>query len=518
MGFHGEKPFVLRLSFVRNCFNVLVPGGEKGFMGVGTQVHNPHPLLQPQTLRLALTEIATNAAPTAIVELIRWLDSFQYEAELDVSELARLVVALDEAAQPQLRQAAGLYLSNVFGSRSVRYKALGRDFYASLGRAYDLVLSALSSDFSIAPGDSLRTEILLRTVRSAAGEMKWAAFDYQDLAPDVWQRAGVAYRTAHASGALNAPVSVREGRETFSTINREFVRLVAMHCASLDQLPPDRIEAADKLVRVLQHSLQLSNQPASGTLFTLDLESLARPRRCVSLPDDVPQTVRFFRPADAVSMLGELDVSMEGEGLDPLFAGLSAPSVSAAIRHLSRQWAAVPPMRQCRRHRVDGALALATGLGFIRSLVSGEALLRPAAAWSLLDASRNGFGVSSPVMDPDICRVGALVGAHVGETGRWVLALVRRVRFSEAAGAAVGLQTVSNDPVPALFDDGSRSWSGLLCDPVVRGRSVRVACEPGFMRSGGQVFARLAARTVKLEPGKVVMSGPGYQIIGCSVV
>jgi hypothetical protein len=73
-------------------------------------------------------------------------------SEISVSELARLVVALDEAAQPQLRQAAGLYLSNAFGSRSVRYKALGRDFYASLGRAYDLVLAGCSLDFSVGPG------------------------------------------------------------------------------------------------------------------------------------------------------------------------------------------------------------------------------------------------------------------------------------------------------------------------------------------------------------------------------
>jgi hypothetical protein len=37
------------------------------------------------------------------------------------------------------------------------------------------------------------------------------------------------------------------------------------------------------------------------------------------------------------------------------------------------------------------------------------------------------------------------------------------------------------------------------------------------MRSGGHVFAKLGARMVKLEPGKVLMSGPGYQIIGCNV-
>ncbi len=175
-------------------------------------------------------------------------------------------------------------------------------------------------------------------------------------------------------------------------------------------------------------------------------------------------------------------------------------------------------MRQYRRHAVRGALALATGLGFIRSLISGEAQLQPAAAWSLRDASRNGFGVVSGAFDPEICRVGALVGAHAGETGRWVLALVRRVRSRANGGAAVGLQTVSSDPQPVALDDGRRSWSGMLCDPVVRGRGVRIVCEPGAMRVTGAIYAKIAGRMIKLQPGKVVVSGPGYQIVGCNVL
>lgn len=480
-------------------------------------VQNAHPLLHQDTLAQTLTEIATNAAPTAIVELIRWLDSFHYEAELPVSDLARLVVSLDEAAQPQLRQAAGLYLSNAFGSRSVRYKALGRDFYASLGRAYDLVLAGLQGEIAPAAQGSLRTEILLRSVRSAAGEMKWAAFDYQGLPPEVWQRAGGAFRAASACGEINTPIAIREGRETRSTISREFVRLVALQCASLDQLSPERIEATDKLVRYLQHSLELSSVPVQGGLFAIDLDTLAPPRRCLSVPETPSADLRFFRPADAVSMLDELQQTLVEAASAPAFAGLSLPSVTASIRHLSRQWGAQPPMRQYRRHHVQGQLALATGLGFIRSLLSGEAQMRPAAAWTLMDASRNGFGVSSAMMDPEVCRVGALVGAHVGETGRWILALVRRVRHCDDAGATVGLQTISSDPQQVILDDGSRSWSGILCDPAVRGRSVRVACEPGFMRSDGQVFARLGGRMIKLEPGRILVGGPGYQIVSCNV-
>jgi len=487
-------------------------------MTVEPLVQSSHPLMQPEVLGRILTEIATNAAPTAIVELIRWLDSFHFEGEVPLPELARLVATLDEAAQPQLRQAAGLYLSNVFGSRSVRYKALGRDFYASLGRAYDLVLNGLSGDFSIEPSDSLRTEVLLRTVRAAAGEMKWVAFDYQELAPDVWQRAASAYRAAYVAGGLNLPINLREGRETRSTVSREFIRLVAMQCASLDQLSPDRIEAADKLVRYLQHSLALSVEPRGGGQFWIDLDTLAQPQRCLSVAEDAPASIRYFQPGDVVPLLGELRQTLEGGSLGPGFAGIGAPSVSGAIRHLSRQWGPVPPMRQYRRHPVRGALSLATGLGFIRSLISGEALMRPAAAWALRDASRSGFGVESAALDPEICRVGVLVGAHVGETGRWVLALVRRVRSNDRGEASVGLQTVSSEPNPVLLDDGSRSWNGILCDPVVRGRGLRIVCEPGAMRSQRPVFAKLGGRMVKLDPGKILVGGPGYQIVGCNVL
>lgn len=487
-------------------------------MDVGEVVRNPHPLLHHETLSEALKEIATNSAPAALVELIRWLDSFEDETEIEVLALARLVMALDEAAQPQLRQAAGLYLSNAFGSRSVRYKALGRDFHARLGRAYDMVLAGLACDFTLDAGDSLRLEILLRVVRAASGEMKWAAFDYQELPMPVWQRVCAAYRTAHAFGGLHTPIQIREGRETCSTVGREFVRLVALHCASLDQLSPDRIEVADKLVRYLQHSLELSPQPASGSLFAVDLESLGAPRRCLRLPDDLPTTLRFFRPSDALPLLNDLGKTAGDGNGHPVFAGMLGSTVNAVIRHLSRQWGMQPPMRQYRRHPVQGALALATGLGFIRSLLSGGAQLRPAAAWALRDASRNGFGIRSTMLDPDICRVGALVGAHVGENGRWVLALVRRVRFGERDGASVGLQTVSAEPVSVQLDDGSRSWKGILCDPLGRGRLVRIACEPGFMRTEGQVFLRLGPRMVKLAPERVVMSGPGYQIITCHML
>ncbi len=117
-------------------------------MGAGSVVENSHPLLQGDALSQTLADIGSNGAPAALVQVIRWLDSFHFD-EVPFPELARLVAALDEAAQPQLRYASELYLSNAYGSRSARYKAIGRDYYASLGRAYDLVMAGLATDFSL---------------------------------------------------------------------------------------------------------------------------------------------------------------------------------------------------------------------------------------------------------------------------------------------------------------------------------------------------------------------------------
>lgn len=474
-------------------------------MVLGSVAGGSHPLLQPESLNDVLGSVASSAAPAALIELIRWLDSFLYEALPPPAELARLVVLLDEAAQPHLRQTASLYLSNVLGARSVRYKALGQDFYASLGRAYELVLA-------ISPEDSatgLQLEMLLRSVRCANGEMKWAAFDYQELPEESWRRAGEAYRTACELDRLDSPVLIREGRETRSTIRREFVRLVAMKSACLDQLAPERIEAIDKLVRHLQHALDLRQQPGRGQLFAVDLEALSPPRRCLVQPAEPSATMRYFDPADAMPVLGELG---RGRGFD----GMDDSTVAAAIRHLIRHWGAQPPTRRFRRHPVGGMLSLATGLGFIRSLISGEALLRPAAAWTLQDASRNGFGVCAAMTDPEVCRVGTLVAAHLGENGRWVLGVVRRVRVEAKGGASVGVQRLSDDPQPVVLDDGGRSWNGILCDPPVRGRGLRIVCEPGAIRSG-VLFAKLGARMLKLQSGQTLLAGPGYQVVGCQL-
>lgn len=476
-------------------------------MVLGSVAGGVHPLLEAESLNEVLGGIAASAAPTALVELIRWLDSFHYEAQVSPAELARLVVLLDEAAQPHLRQAASLYLSNVLGSRSIRYKVLGQDFYASLGRAYALVLA--SRPEGIEPDAQLA--LLLRSVRCANGEMKWAAFDYQDLPAESWRRAGEAYREACELERLDSPVLVREGRETRSTVRREFVRLVAMKSASLDQLAPERIEAIDKLVCHLQHALELRQQPGKGQPFAVDLETLAPPRRYAVQPAEPSVAMRYFDPANAMPTLSALGRDAGGVGWR--FDGMNSSTVAGAVRHLLRHWGAQPPTRRFRRHPVGGALSLATGLGFIRSLISGDALLRPAAAWTLRDASRNGFGVQGAMMDPEVCRVGNLVAAYLGENGRWVLGLVRRVRIDGKGRAAVGVQRLADDPRPVILDDGGRSWNGILCDPPIRGRAVRIVCEPGAVR-GGAIFLKLGDRTLKMRGGPVLSEGLGYQVMG----
>jgi hypothetical protein len=59
---------------------------------------------------------------------------------------------------------------------------------------------------------------------------------------------------------------------------------------------------------------------------------------------------------------------------------------------------------------------------------------------------------------------------------------------------------------------------GILCDPVMRGRVSRIACEPGVLRAPRPFFARCGGRTVRLISRQVVLSGPGYQIVACDAL
>jgi hypothetical protein len=48
-------------------------------MAAGTVVEKAHPLLQAEALGRTLADIGSNGAPAALVQVIRWLDSFQFE-------------------------------------------------------------------------------------------------------------------------------------------------------------------------------------------------------------------------------------------------------------------------------------------------------------------------------------------------------------------------------------------------------------------------------------------------------
>ena len=298
-------------------------------------------------------------------------------------------------------------------------------------------------------------------------------------------------------------------------MSREFIRLVAMQCASLDQLSPDRIGATDKLVRYLQHSLALTSEPRGG-LFVPRSQSLSAPSAASRCPRTMPSTIRYFRPADAVVMLGELRQTVADGGSGRFcrasvcrrWAGRSA--IFRASGGRCRPCASIAATRCAVRWRWPP--------GWVSSARRSPAKPRcgrrqPGAAGRQPQWFR---GDLPGAFDPDVCRVGALVGAMWAKPGagcwRWCAGSGPISKAARRWGCR---------PSPASLSGAARrrgrSWSGILCDPVVRGRAVRIVCEPGAMRSPRPVFAKVAGRTVKLQPGTVLVSGPGYQIVSCNV-
>ena len=129
--------------------------------------------------------------------------------------------------------------------------------------------------------NAVNAELLARLVRAGANLIKWDYLRYGPVERELWAFMGAAYLEAERTGMSQMLVSLRKDRGTQTSVEREYLRALALGCASLDQLAPDSMEIADRLIRYMLPTLRISHTPGSGACFGF---RLVRPRRRFELP------------------------------------------------------------------------------------------------------------------------------------------------------------------------------------------------------------------------------------------
>ena len=319
----------------------------------------------------------------------------------------------------------------------------------------------------------------------------------------VWRRAGAAYRAAHAAGGSTCRSRYARGARPVRRSPASSPGWWPCNAPASTSCRPTA--SGDRQAGALPADLlDLSIEPADGSLFSIDLPSSARRAACWGRRAQPARCAisRRRRGADARRAAPD---ARRGRPR-PAFAGVGAGAVASAIRHLSRQWGRCRP---CGSTATSGAgpSRWRRGLGFIRSLISGEALMRrPPPGRSPTPAA-----TASPSRRPTWTRGVPGRGDGGGQPGRRRALGAGRgapVRLGER-GAAVGLQTISSDPQLLVFDDGSRSWNGI---PVRRAGGRPCGAHRPASRACAAPASTCSPRwqgvLLKLTPAGILQNGP----------
>lgn len=422
------------------------------------------------------------------------------------------VFKLDESTQSHVRRLID-HLVEMPRGESDRWLAdwrSGRGFLDTLSCAY---LEALRTR---APAGVTKTaihaELLARLIRAGANLLKWDYLRYGPVEAELWVFIGAAYLEAERAGMSQMLVSLRKDRGTQTSVEREFLRAVAMGCASMDQLSPDGMEIADRLIRYVLPAMRISRQPGPGACFGLDIGSVSLPRRLASnaAPFDCSH---YFLPTGVGGVFDELAGVIE-RGLVPaaIATGNRARErVLATLFHLRRLWSDSPPMRRHRRHELSAQLGAVRGFKDLSASLAGAAPFQSdRAEWALCNVSRGGVGLTVPAGQCETLRIGELIGLRMVDGRGWHAGVIRRIAQAAEDAAFVGVELIGREPTVVQADDGRVATEVLLCDPLRQGKTVRLAGPAEALPVNTVVYLNLEGRIVKLKPVALLVRGSEF--------
>ena len=130
----------------------------------------------------------------------------------------------------------------------------------------------------------------------------------------------------------------------------------------------------------------------------------------------------------------------------------------------------------------------------------------------MLDVSRNGIGILVPGADCEQICVGDILGVQAEDGETWHVGIVRRIVRVEGGDGIVGMETIAKSVTTASIDNGQALTDALVCVPVRRGGSVRIAHSPGDPSGGDLVFLSQSGRVCKLRRLSTLVRGSGYEL------
>ena len=483
----------------------------------------------PGELRRALRELA-QANPRAAMNMVTvWLEQLSAADGLSPLQQAAVAYQLENAALPHLHmleRAGSLGVGELELEAPDDWLALCHDYWCAQCLAYEICLNRSDGadrvESHVQPATpSMLLRLGVRLLRSCRQRMKFEYLRSGPLDDGIWQVAGAAALAAQAAGLCTQGVA-DHGQERETSIEAEYRQLIALRIASLEALSPFEIEIADQLVGQVSPWFSLGAEPGAESTHWVDASQPQPPLRIVRRPHDA-SGVRYFSAAAASALLRSQLAKAAWDHAphpDRFRWPVGDVELRRVAAHLADNWDARPPVRAYPRHAWRSGLRITHGLSMIHHVLRGAqdedgvALSR----WEIADASRGGLRALAPYVGSEWVQVGMLVGLQPEDGARWLVGVVRRYLKQHDARGAVGIETLSADPVAMDVFSESHCDDALALDPVSTGRPLRVVVGHERFQTGQALHASARGQRVRLDPLELIERGADFDIARYRVV
>jgi hypothetical protein len=422
-----------------------------------------------------------------------------------------VLMMLDEKARDLQDTLVRQYLRNPRMSRAVESQLWHAVYslYWEVARGYHLFVRDYSQRARKCPYEATIPLVTLRAIRIFGQLLKWRAVRYLQPGEKLWLRLHSLYRIAESEGFHQLIQQAYPEEAQRATCESTYMHALMLNLANSGTLYPRQIDLVDRWLHNWHAGFKLECRfDPSQHSFCVDLSLDQAPRRARNAKENTLQ--RCWSTAALLTRLVDIKADIQ-RGTSPAMLGLTEDARTAEavdlLRHLERQWGALPNREQRRAPRnpikrlVDlahgfgnivnqlktssGAAAASpynngTGLDYVeandvriygfvtqqtreRSTKMKTPAARPSGEverWVMHDESESGFGSIVENTDRDWLRVGALVAVQGQDLQGWRIGILRRLARLDDEASSVGIEMLKSQPrLVMLYDTHSSGYT-----------------------------------------------------------
>ena len=466
-----------------------------------------HRPADPRAARKLVSELQAGDAARALEQIIAWLETLTALPEVRLDRRFDSIAIFEEAAMPFEKRITRDYVRSgrLQSSQEQRLWATAHDFWHQLGLSYHLCMMEYEASASGAASMRSWAPVMgCRAMRGLRQELRWTLLRCGQVEARLWQDAARIYRMAESRDFAREEVAAHPGQNKYSSVEREFVKMLLLAVSSPNSLPPAQLDIAARLAARCAEFVPLETVCRPDVTHSFDLGKDAPPQRGRDAQEG--SAVRYLASAAALPQLERVSKEMaHSGGMDSVQPTSCDPRVLREVAlHLTLYWSANSPGRGSERHPTLARISVVPGfrglLDALQGYVGGPFIDDEAESWMAENVSRGGYGAVITQVRGDWVRVGSLVGVKPESAPVWGVGVIRRMTRTDSKKRRVGIESLTKGAIPVRIAPAGSLGSGNEADEfpnaAVLGLSLKDTGEVGIIMEAGGFSPRLSMEMI----------------------